>query len=240
LDERANVSRVRKLVMESNGYLTLGPQETAALKRLLSERSSSGVFVQGQFTTGDASALGLEIDPDEGGGGSGGEQQLQNQSQAEYENGMLPAALALVAPDLTPGHSSPISTSEAQRVIGVQAPPAAPAPAPAPAPSQTAPAPTPAPQPAPMPQSTAESRAMAMLNMGSLAGGPAPGPLNESGFVPLDAGEGDVNIMARNLAEARRKKNQKEQKRHGGGGHAPSNEEARRLAAAASSKLARL
>ncbi len=221
--------------MESAGYLTLGPRETAALKKLLSERSYSGVFVQGSFTTGDADALGLDIDPETEGGGGGGpsDQQLRNQSQMEYDAGMLPAHLALVAPDLTPGHNSPISTSEAQRVIGPQEQ----APTAPPLEQQQysqPPAAAPQSQPSAQPQSTAESRALSMLNFGGLGG-----PSLTEGALP-SASEPDLNVMARNLAESRRRKNKAAKPARNAGGPPPSSEEGRRLASEAAAKLAGL
>ena len=220
LSEKAEHKRVQKLISESSGYLTLGPAEVRVLKGLLRERSGDNPFTQSQFTVKDASLLGLEIDPnDDAGSNQSTTQELTNQSQMDYEAGMLPAHLALVAPDLTPGHSSPVSTSEAQRVIGPQEPRAA--------------APTAPPSPQQAPVSTAESRAAAMLGLDVSH---TSQPLHED--TPRTE-PGDVNRLAANLAESRRRRNQtKTHATHANRAH--NSEEGRKLASTAAAKLSAL
>lgn len=220
LSEKAESKRVQRLITESNGYLTLGPAEVKVLKRLLNERHGDDPFTRSPFTVKDAGLLGLEIDPnDDTGSNPNTTHELSNQSQMEYDVGMLPAHLALVAPDLTPGHSSPVSTSEAQRVIGPQEPKAPAAPVAATTPQQ-------------VPVQTAESRAAAMLGLDGSSVAP---PLNE-GAPP--AASGDINQLAANLAESRRRRNQAKKPSHGN--VSPHSEEGRKLASAAAAKLAAL
>ena len=226
--------RVRKLINESTGYLTLGPGEVRALQTLLKE-GMSAVFVRGSFSTQDAEALGLDIDAENQEGGDEGSgtdpnQSLTNRSQDEYA-GLLPAHLALTAPDLTPGHSSPIPTSMAHKLVGTPEVPQ----------HQTAPPPQQHSAPAPSHQPSAaeekaylESRANAML-FGS--GGAPPG----GGGAPVQLSEdaGGIGHLAAGLSAMRRKK-KVSPKGGSGGGRFPNTDEGRRLQEAANSRLSAL
>lgn len=111
--EESNKSRIRKVIMEADGYLTLRPQEVQELKRLLSE-SGDDPFVTGKFTTDDFERLGMKV--------SGAEENMgfalpdADEDGDHVEDGMADAyqarfftpADAIVAPNATPGHDQPI------------------------------------------------------------------------------------------------------------------------------------
>ena len=131
-----DVRRVRRMIMESNGFVTLNPGEVRALKRLIGEgRRDSNLFVQGSFTTDDLEKLGLQVE--DGFEGKGGwrpptDDGSDNVGDDGEVSQLFTPADAVIAPNVTPGHDQPIPPEvvRALEVLqqGVQAPQAPQAP----------------------------------------------------------------------------------------------------------------
>lgn len=170
---------------KGSGFLTLNGDEVAALKKLLGE-SGSSVFSSGSFTTSDVELLGVTVSPDDFQSAKGGEGGGEGEDGTPKYTGLLPTALALVAPDVTPGHNSPISTSQAQNIIKPEQ-------------QDTPPA---APPAAPPSSSNVQERAISMLGLG---GGGVPS--SAADYTPSP--ESTVFTMAEGLSKMRRQQQKK-------------------------------